>query len=78
LIVSLTETNQSLLNQVRARDIGALSGLQSATLRDIPNDEYMSTDDRELLAWQQSMAANHELGEVEFDEEDLMYLRSGL
>jgi len=63
---------------VRAKDIGALSGLQIATLRDIPNDEYMSTDDRELLAWQQSVAANHELGEVEYDEEDLINLRSGL
>lgn len=63
---------------MRAKDIGALSGLQNATLRDIPTDEYLSTDDRELMAWQQSMAANHELGEVEFDDEDMASFRSGL
>jgi hypothetical protein len=64
---------------VRTTDIAALSGLQVATTKSILNDDaYVSTDDREMMAYRASVAANMELGEVEFDEEDLINLRSGL
>lgn len=80
LIRSLTSTNQSLLNQVRARDIAALSGLQNATgvLENNEEDsQYQSTEDREMAAYWASVGQNHALGESITDD-DLENFRTGL
>jgi hypothetical protein len=38
----------------------------------------MSTDDRELMAWQEAVAHQHENGDVIFDDEDLSNVRAAL
>jgi hypothetical protein len=43
-----------------------------------PDEVYLSTDDREMLAYQAALASNAQLGEVEFDEDDMANFRSGL
>ena len=78
MIRFLTENNQSLLNQVRATDIGALSGLQSATGKKQIDEGYLSTDDREMLAYQAGLSNQIQFGDVEFDDDDMVNLRSGL
>jgi hypothetical protein len=80
LIQSLTQTNQSLLNQVRSTDVSTLSGLQYATGQvNADNDVYISTDDREMAAYREAVAQQHvELGEEVFDDEDLETFRSAL
>jgi hypothetical protein len=77
LIKYLTEANQSLLNQARAQDISALAGLNTMTEQQ-PDEAYISTEDREMAAYYASLASNTQLGEVEFDEEDMATLRAGL
>lgn len=76
MIRYLTEANQSLLNQARANDISALAGLNSMT-EQRPDELYMSTDDREMLAYR-AAAASNQLGEVQFDDDDIAAFRSGL
>lgn len=76
LIQHLTEANQSLLNQARATDLSALAGLNSMT-EQRPDEVYMSTDDREMMAYQAALASNTQLGDVEFDD-DMAAFRSGL
>jgi hypothetical protein len=43
-----------------------------------PDEAYISTEDREMAAYYASLASNTQLGEVEFDEEDMATLRAGL
>ena len=74
LIRSLTETNQSLLNQVRATDLSSLSGLMVATSAPV-NDEYISTDARELAALSSSYQTG--LGSPVYDD-DLETFRSSI
>lgn len=75
MIEFLTQTNQSLLNQVRATDMGALSGLQIATGASIlPEEGYISTDARELAAYYEGIK-HPPLGE-EISDEDLENFRS--
>jgi predicted PurR-regulated permease PerM len=78
-IKNLVNTNQSLLNQVRSKDISSLAGLQSTTgILDINEDEqYQSTEDREMAAYWASAGQNHTLGEGITDE-DLETFRTGL
>jgi hypothetical protein len=76
LIRFLTQTNQSLLNQVRAKDISTLAGLEVIG-NEAKEESYISTEDREMQAYYDSVA-HAQLGEVEFDEDDLVNLRSGL
>lgn len=80
LIQFLTQTNQSLLNQVRSSEISTLAGLQQATgtplhVEDHP-EQYVSTDSRELAAWFESMKGVP-LGE-EISDDDLENFRTGL
>jgi len=78
LIQSLSQTNQSLLNQVRGTDISTLTGLMHATNQmPVDADLYISTDDRELAAYRESVAQLHGLGE-EISDEDLDTFRSAL
>jgi len=42
-----------------------------------PDEVYMSTDDREMMAYQAALASNTQLGDVEFDD-DMAAFRSGL
>jgi hypothetical protein len=76
LIEFLTTTNQSLLNQVRSKDLATLSGLEQVYSGPV-EDAYLSTDDRELIAWQQAVAAQHQLGDV-LDEEDIETFKAAL
>lgn len=78
LIEFLSQSNQSLLNQVRTTDVAALSGLMYATgqAQEI-NDAYISTDDREMAAYVEALAQQHSLGEEILDD-DLETFRSAL
>lgn len=79
LIKHLTQTNQSLVNQVRAKDVASLTGLQYATgTASEGEDPYTTTEDRELAAWRNAMAQQHELGELSFDDDDISALREAL
>ena len=79
LIKHLTQTNQSLVNQVRAKDVASLTGLQYATNSAPENeDPYLTTEDRELAAWRASLAQQHEIGDLSFDDDDLSALREAL
>ena len=71
-------TNQSLLNQVRSKDLGTLYGLQGSTGVSEPEVEYTTTEDRELAAWAEAVAHQHETGEVLYDDEDVNNFRAGL
>lgn len=78
MIEFLTTTNQSLLNQVRSKDLATLSGLEQV-YSGLVEDPYLSTEDREMLAWQQAVASQHALGEpTELDEEDIETFRAAL
>ena len=77
LIQHLSQTNQSLLNQVRAKDIGTLQGLTVATSAPV-SEEYMTTDDREMNAYREALASNYEFGEVLYDEQDVAELKAVL
>lgn len=84
LIDFLSKTNQSLLNQVRAKDLASLSGLQQMTNGESEEDQsYISTDDRELAAYYESMSQAHLVGTSvgigdELTQEDLDTFRNGL
>lgn len=79
LIEFLTTTNQSLLNQVRAKDVATLAGLQTYTGEPEEPEPYMSTEDRELAAAIQAMAANKSaVGEPLYDDADVEAFRSVL
>ena len=80
LIESLTQTNQSLLNQVRSTDVSTLAGLQHATGQvEVQNEAYVSTDDREMAAYREALSQQHAaVGEELFDDEDLAAFRSAL
>lgn len=77
LIEFLTTTNQSLLNQVRAKDVSTLAGLNTLTGEQQPEQEYISTDDRELEVYRQYLAQMHEVGEV-LDDDEIEAFRSAL
>jgi hypothetical protein len=70
LIQSLTLTNQSLLNQVRSKDIGTLQGLQMATGTLTPEPDYQTVEMREMQAYLQSLSHEHELGDTVYDDMD--------
>ena len=80
----MSETNQSLLNQVRSRDVGTLATLQSATGAHVvsseDNDKYETTDERELRAYIESVSGvpTTGIGDAVFDENDLDSFRIGL
>jgi hypothetical protein len=57
-----------LLNQVRSKDLATLVGLENLNGA-VEDDAYLSTDDREMLAWQQAVSMQHSLGEELTDEE---------
>lgn len=77
LVKTLIETNQSLLNQVRATDLAALSGLEGITNGEKINyEKYVSTDDRELSAYLDSISTVG-IGD-ELTQEDLETFRNGL
>ena len=75
MIEFLTNTNQSLLNQVRAKDLATLSGLEQMRSPE-PTDAYISTDAREMQAYYDSLT-NPPVGES-FSDEDLENLRNAL
>ena len=81
LIELLTSTNQSLLNQARSTELNSLATLNDLTGQSppsSPSDEYLSTEDREIAAWQASLAQNHQpLGDEIYDA-DLIEMRSEL
>jgi hypothetical protein len=72
LIQSLTLTNQSLLNQVRSRDIGTLQGLQIATGNIVAEPEYQTVEARELAAYMQAVSHEHEFGDMVFDDDTII------
>jgi hypothetical protein len=76
LIEFLTTTNQSLLNQVRSKDLATLSGLEQvySPVEDAP---YVGTDERELAAYIEALSQQHSIGEEILDE-DLETFRSAL
>lgn len=76
LIKTLSEQNQSLLNQVRTTDISTLAGLNSMTGQQTVEEAYISTDDREMLAWIDSQGHSHEVGEPVYDEDAMEALRA--
>ena len=81
LLSDVIEVNQSLLNQVRAKDVSALQGLNMVTGTDTVSDPYLSTEEREMSAWMDSVSHQHEVGEPQFDElteEELASMRSEL
>lgn len=86
LIQSLTVTNQSLLNQLRAKDVGTLATLQSATeglstSSSASNvDTYESTDARELRAYIESISGvpTTGVGDTLYDDSDIESFRIGL
>lgn len=78
LIEFLTTTNQSLLNQVRSKDIGTLYGLQGSTGVSELEDQYTTTEDRELAAWSEAVSHQHETGEILYDDEDITNFRAAL
>lgn len=63
--------------------MASLAGLNQMTGTEVPvDDTYMSTDDREMAAWQQSLAhsnasANNGTGDIIYDD-DLESMRSEL
>lgn len=77
LVRYLSQTNQSLLNQVRSKDISTLQGLTMATQEPL-SEEYMTTDDREMNAYRQAMATNYNIGEVLYDDDDINELKAVL
>ena len=78
LIQSLTLSNQSLLNQVRSKDIGTLAGLMEATgqpaVQVVTDDPYMTVEDIEMKAYLDSVRSQIALGD-EITDEDLAALR---
>jgi hypothetical protein len=76
LIQLLTESNQSLLNQARTKDLSTLAGINQLVTPQA-DDAYVSTDTREMAAYYEAMSRAHM--EPEFDaqmEEDMEILRS--
>ena len=70
-IKHLTVVNQSLVNQVRSKDITALQGLMQVTgiTSEAPEDHYTTVEDREMAAYRESASHAHELGEFLMDDE---------
>lgn len=68
--------NQSLLNQVRSKDITALHGLMQATgiTTEEQDDHYTTVEEREMAAYRESASHAHELGEFLMDDEALLEL----
>lgn len=66
--------NQSLVNQVRSKDITALQGLMNVTgvVSETADDHYTTVEDREMAAYRESASHAHELGEFLMDDEALM------
>lgn len=66
---------------MRAKDLGALSGLQNATgISEYSEDKYMTVEDREMAAYYEGTSQSHQivpLGE-EITQEELDTFRSGL
>lgn len=69
------ESNLTLLNQARAKDLGTLAGANYLTQTPMP-EEYVSTEARELAAYYEAMRRGHldETPDAEF-EEDMQILR---
>lgn len=70
---------------MRAKDIGALSGLQNATgiSDNLENNPYLTTEDRELAAYYEGISQSHLIGATEgigesITDEDLESFRTGL
>lgn len=79
MIQSLTSTNQSLINQVRATDLQSLNGLEAATSGDLFSDNrYVSTEDREYAAWVEASSVGLQGIGDEVTDDDLAAFRSGL
>lgn len=52
LLKTLSLSNQSLLNQVRSKDLSTLAGLETVTRAKEESDyDYTSTDEREMQAY---------------------------
>lgn len=71
------------MNQVRAKDLATLSGLNTMTGEQPEEVQYVSTDDRELAAYYESVSQAHLLGAGvgigdELTQEDLDTFRNGL
>lgn len=80
LIRLLTDSNQSLVNQVRTTEIASLAGLNQMTgVAGVANDDsYISTDDREMLVWQQMLSQQRGIGEEIDYSDELAEMRNDL
>lgn len=76
----MTDSNQSLINQVRAKDLSTLSGLQQVITPEADDNVYISTDVREMNAYYNAMSRMQmDEGTEDFTiNEDLENLRSAL
>lgn len=70
----LMDSNQSLLNQARATDLSTLAGVNQLVMPQ-GDDEYVSTDARELAAYYDTMNRAHVEETYEGYEEDMEILR---
>jgi hypothetical protein len=68
------DSNQSLLNQARTRDLSTLAGINQLVTPQ-GDDEYVSTDTRELAAYYDAMSRAHTEETFEGYEEDMEILR---
>ena len=76
LIRLLTESNQSLLNQARSKDLATLAGANMMT-QTVADEPYVSTEQREMAAYYEAAARAHAEPEFDFEmAEDLENLRS--
>lgn len=70
----LMDSNQSLLNQARTNDLSTLAGVNQLVTPQ-GDDEYVSTDARELSAYYDAMSRAHVEETYEGFEEDMEILR---
>lgn len=75
MIQLLTDSNQSLLNQARTKDLSTLAGINMMT-QPTSDDSYVSTDQREMAAYYDAMSRMHVEETVEGYDEDMDILRS--
>jgi phenylalanine-4-hydroxylase len=68
------------VNQVRATEISSLAGLNQLTgVQGVTNDDnYISTDDRELAVWQQMLSQQRGIGEEIDYSDELAEMRNDL
>ena len=77
MIEFLTKTNQTLLDQVRAKDLATLAGLEQIHNNVEDTEQYITTDMREMQAYYASMMMASGDDDM-IDPEDVAALRSGL